>query len=302
MEKKGMDSLKPNTLITDDTLRETAQHGSSDFPLAYYLEDIWKADFHCIDWHWHYELEFLSVTEGSQLCLVGTEQIELSKGYGMFINSGVLHRFEAKASVVMPNIVFSPLLLSPKESLLYEKYIHPVLLYAPACQILDPQIDWQNQILLLLREIYALQEASEKQELQTVQRLLQLWGILYEHMNLSPETLPPKRLDARQARLQIMMQYIHDHYQEEVTLEEIADAASVSKSSALHVFQSCIQIAPVAYLIQYRLMRAAELLNTTTKPVSTIAVETGFSSAGYFCRKFKARYHISPNEYRKQRL
>lgn len=41
-----MDSLKPNTLITDDTLRETAQHGSSDFPLAYYLEDIWKADFH----------------------------------------------------------------------------------------------------------------------------------------------------------------------------------------------------------------------------------------------------------------
>ena len=99
-----------------------------------------------------------------------------------------------------------------------------------------------------------------------------------------------------------MMQYIHDHYQEEVTLEEIAAAASISKSSALQIFQSGIQIAPVSYLIQYRLMQAAELLYTTTKPVSIIAIETGFTSAGYFCRKFKERYQISPNEYRKQRL
>lgn len=35
-------------------------------------------------------------------------------------------------------------------------------------------------------------------------------------------------------------------------------------------------------------------------PVSSIAEETGFSSSGYFCRKFKERYHMSPNSYRKQ--
>lgn len=98
--------MKPCTLATDDTLRETTQHGSNSFPLAYYLEDVWESDFHCIDWHWHHELEFLSVTEGSLSCLIGTEQIELPKGWGMFINSGVLHRFEAKAHTLIPNIVF----------------------------------------------------------------------------------------------------------------------------------------------------------------------------------------------------
>ena len=51
--------MKP-IITTDDTLRETTQHGSASFPLAYYLEDVWEADFHCIDWHWHHELEFLS--------------------------------------------------------------------------------------------------------------------------------------------------------------------------------------------------------------------------------------------------
>lgn len=217
----------------------------------------------------------------------------------MFINSGFLHRFEANASTLIPNIVFSPSLLSPKDSLLYEKYILPVLHSGPAFQVFDPQIAWQKQILTLLKEIYAVQELPEKRELQTLQLLLQLWDILYNHLDLTSNTSAVRRMDSKQARLQVMMQYIHDHYQEEITLEEIARSASISKSSALHLFQSGIQIPPVAYLIQYRLMQAAELLYNTAKPVSVIAAETGFTSAGYFCRKFKERYQMSPNEYRK---
>lgn len=286
-------------ITTDETLRETIQHGNNSYPFAYYPENIWQFDFHRIDWHWHHELEFLSVSKGRQLCLVGSNRIELSEGYGMFINSGFLHRFEANASTLIPNIVFSPSLLSPKDSLLYEKYILPVLHSGPAFQVFDPQIAWQKQILTLLKEIYAVQELPEKRELQTLQLLLQLWDILYNHLDLTSNTSAVRRMDSKQARLQVMMQYIHDHYQEEITLEEIARSASISKSSALHLFQSGIQIPPVAYLIQYRLMQAAELLYNTTKPVSAIAAETGFTSAGYFCRKFKERYQMSPNEYRK---
>ena len=58
-------------IATDDTLRETLPHGNSSYPFAYYLENIWQFDFHCIDWHWHHELEFVSVTEGTALCYVG---------------------------------------------------------------------------------------------------------------------------------------------------------------------------------------------------------------------------------------
>ena len=83
---------------TDETLRETVQHGNSNYPFAYYPENIWQFDFHRIDWHWHHELEFLFVAEGTALCLVGTSKIELHKGYGIFINSGILHRFEAQCS------------------------------------------------------------------------------------------------------------------------------------------------------------------------------------------------------------
>lgn len=107
------------------------------------------------------------------------------------------------------------------------------------------------------------------------------------------------RLNHKQARLQTMIQYIHDHYMEEITLEMIATSASISKSGALHIFQTGIHCSPVAYLIQYRLAQAAEQLYITQKSVSSIAEETGFTSSSYFCRKFRQYYHMSPNEYRK---
>lgn len=283
---------------TDDTLREIIQHGDSRYPFAYYLEDIWQFDFHCIDWHWHHELEFMTVREGTVFCLIGSEKLVLPEGSGIFINSGALHRFESHSRAIIPNIVFSPVLLSPEKSLIYEKYVRPVLSSSSNFQVLDPKISWQHGILSILEEIYRFQDREEPAELPTVQSLLQLWEILFRHFNISQNSGDPKPLNPRQARLLIMMQYIHDHYREELSLSQIAASASVSKSGALQLFQSGIHLSPVAYLIQYRLSQAAELLHTTSKPVSTIAEETGFASTGYFCRRFKERYQMTPKEYR----
>ena len=288
-------------ITTDDTLYETVQHGNSKYPFAYYPEDIWQFDFHRIDWHWHHELEFMIVTEGSALCLVGAKQLELPKGCGLFINSGILHRFEAASSTPIPNIVFSPLLLAPEESLIYEKYVLPVINSSAICQIFDPQVPWQNRILQILLQTFALQECDEKNELQTAQLLLQIWDILFQHLDLTADSGKSRQLTHQQARLQTMMQYIHDHYRDDLTLEEIAASASVSKSSALHIFNKFIQMPPVTYLIQYRLTQAAGQLHITGKSVTAIAEDAGFANAGYFCRKFRQHYHMSPNEYRRKR-
>ena len=286
---------------TDETLRETVQHGNSSYPFAYYPENIWQFDFHRIDWHWHHELEFLFVAEGTALCLVGTNKIELHKGYGIFINSGILHRYEAQCSTFTPNIVFSPTLLAPEKSLIYEKYISPVINSAVPYQIFSPHTTWESHVLQLLSQIFTLQETEQDNELCTIQLLFQIWGILLKNINLNSNFCDTHRLNHKQARLQTMMQYIHDNYMEEITLEMIASSASISKSGALHIFQSGIHISPVAYLIQYRLAQAAEQLYTTQKSVFSIAEETGFTSSGYFCRKFKQHYHMSPNEYRQKK-
>lgn len=115
------------SVSTDETLRETMVHGSGDYPFSYYLDNIWQFDLHCIDWHWHYEFEFMTIAEGNVTCLIDTDKIELSQGQGLFINSSILHRFQSSAPTLVPNIVFSPAFIASKDSLIFNKYILPVI-------------------------------------------------------------------------------------------------------------------------------------------------------------------------------
>ena len=50
---------------------EIKQHGSSDYPFQYYYDNLELFDFHCIEWHWHREFEFLYVESGQVTCGIG---------------------------------------------------------------------------------------------------------------------------------------------------------------------------------------------------------------------------------------
>lgn len=287
-------------IITDETLRETACHGSSEYPFRYYLEDIWLFDLHCVDWHWHTEVEFVFVEKGTAVFQIGSGRHVLSAGMGVFINSQVIHRFEAAEIAVIPNIVFSPQLLSPEESLIFRKYIQPVLDSSTECLVLSPSVPWQKEAAGTLQAVFAAQ-GEESGEIKTVALLLKLWGILYQNMRLT-EQRPPAQMSAHtRAQLQIMMQYIHENYPRRISLDDIAGTVAMSKSSVLNLFHRYLHISPVRYLVQYRLKRAARLLVTTESSAASIAQDTGFENAGYFTRKFKELFQLTPGEYRKRK-
>lgn len=287
-------------ILTDETLRETVAHGSEEYPFQFYLEDFWLFDFHCIDWHWHPEVEFVFAKKGSVTVLIGSDRFTLEQGTGIFINSQVIHRFEVTENTITPNIVFAPHLLSPKESLIYQKYIQPVLSSSSEYQIFSEEIPWQKDILHLLQSVFALQEAENVSEMMTVHYLLQLWEILWEHIHPC-ETVSLSNSSARtRAQLQIMMQYIHNNYSTQVTLNDLASTVMLSKSSVLNIFQQYLHISPINYLIHYRLKSAAKLLSNTENSISSIAQSTGFEDTGYFCRKFKSLFGQTPGEYRKK--
>ena len=158
---------------------------------------------------------------------------------------------------------------------------------------------WHRELLSMLYQTYAALEQAKMQEYTIFQHVLQLWRILFQNAGIDPTPKKPRGNTLQQARLQLMMQFIHDHFTAKITLEEIANAASVSKSEALHCFHAGIGTTPVAYLIQYRLNRAAGQLLSTTASVSSIAMESGMDNVGYFCRKFRQEYGMTPSEYRK---
>ena len=280
----------------DECFLERIQHGEADFPFRFYKEDVWEFDFHCIDWHWHPEVEIVYAEKGDIECFVGTEQFTLAQGCGLFVNSGVLHRYEARESVFMPNIVFAPELLGATSGRIYQKYIAPIAESALSYLLFCPSVGWQREILQHLLDIFRLQE-QENTEMQTVSSLLGLWRQIVVHS----EPVCGQAADkGRRAQLQVMMQFIHANYKRQIALKDIAECVHISESRALQLFRQGIRLSPVAYLIQYRLKRAADLLASTDKAVAAIAFETGFSDAGYFCRTFRKHYHQTAAEYRRK--
>ncbi|WP_099468657.1 helix-turn-helix transcriptional regulator [Konateibacter massiliensis] len=286
-------------IVTDDTLRETLAHGTTEFPFEYYFDDIKKYDKQYVEWHWHNEFEFCSVEKGPIDLLVGQERIRMQEGDGIFINSGIIHRFEAPQEGLMPNILFAPEFIAAKHTAIYKNYIAPIALSKCSYIMLHRNVSWQCTILDLLDIIYEKAQKPVPMGELFIQNLVsKLWLELFPNIHDSL-SMPEDSKNARtQARLQIMLHFIHEHYAEKITLEEIANSANISKSEALRCFRFGVWTTPVDYLIQYRLNRAKELLLSTKSSVTEIALETGFENAGYFDRIFKKNFSVTPTKYR----
>ncbi len=288
-------------ITTDENLMETVQHGSSSYPFHFYYENLALFDFNCIEWHWHTELEFVYLESGTVTFWVGEKQFALSAGSGIFINSRILHRFYSPADAIIPNFVCMPSFIAPQDSFLYQKYVLPVISSSLAFQIFQVETDWQAEALAVIKQIIAVQNRASSRELATASLLQKLWLELYENADFSQTQCSTENSASSQARLQLMMQYIHQNYPQDILLDDIAGCAGVSKSTALNLFHRFLHLTPIHYLISYRLNEAALLLSKTEKKIVTISTETGFHNVDYFCRLFKKHYHLTPTEYRKKK-
>lgn len=288
-------------IMTDENLMETVQHGSNHYPFKFYYENMAQFDFNCIEWHWHTELEFVYIETGTITFWIGERQFELSEGNGIFINSKILHRFYSPAEALIPNFVCMPSFIAAQDSLIYHKYIAPIVSSALTFQIFHEDIPWQAEALSIMKQIIAAQDSASSCELITSSLVQRLWLEMYENTDVTYNEEPMNESASSQARLQLMMQYIHQNYPYDISLEDIADHARISKSTVLNLFRKYLRITPIAYLINYRLNEAALLLSKTEKKINTISEETGFNNVDYFCRLFKKHYHLTPTEYRKKK-
>ncbi len=91
--------------------------------------------------------------------------------------------------------------------------------------------------------------------------------------------------------------YIHSNYMKKLTVEQLAQNANVSVRQYLRIFKKITAATPVAYINQYRVYRAQELLLQKDDSVQKIALDVGFDDVNYFNRIFKQKVGCAPKEY-----
>lgn len=92
--------------------------------------------------------------------------------------------------------------------------------------------------------------------------------------------------------------FLLEHLQQDISLDDAAEACGLSKPYFCSLFSRFYGISPMEYLSRERIRRAALLLATTDLPVVRIAQATGFGSSSYFGKVFKKQLGLTPLEYR----
>ena len=84
----------------------------------------------------------------------------------------------------------------------------------------------------------------------------------------------------------------------EYNVERLSETLGLSRGHLHRKIKELTGITPVEYLRNYRLKQAALLLQQQRYSISEVAYQTGFSSPAYFTKCFKARYEVTPTEYK----
>lgn len=285
--------------------RESAIHGTPQFPMKLYTNNFrWYAN-NIIDWHWHPELEFAVVLDGSVRVTVGDSEFTVTAGEGFFVNSNIMHmELPDSPEPLMATLCFLPEFIGDcGGDLIYRRYVSPIVTDPVLRGMkLIPQIGWQEEILAAVREMYALsQRESWGMELKMRNIVSQLWYTLADNLRVEPqETQQRPASGLAERRLKTMLSFIQENYARELTVDEIAASANISKSECFRCFRSIISKKPVAYLNEYRLKTAADLLLDTDMQVTEICFACGFGHISYFGKVFRQFYGVTPKQFRTQ--
>ncbi len=123
--------------------------------------------------------------------------------------------------------------------------------------------------------------------------------IVSELSQLIISTFKEKNQSIRKEIL-IVQNYIHNHYDKELSIEVLASTVFLSPDYLSRIFKKSTGKSLYQYIRQYRMEQASRLLLNTTKKVIAIGIETGYPNYSYFCQSFNEYFGKSPEKYRQE--
>lgn len=280
--------------------KEIKEHGNYEFPVDVCTEAIQAYEQGMFWWHWHPEIELTLALSGEMEYHINDSVYHLREGEALFGNSNTLHagfQVEDKECTYL-SITFHPRFLYGYESSgLQTKYVNFITENGSWASLhLQGAAKWHKEIIAQMEEIYQLSlDKPMDYELQVHILLMQIWQKLYRYFS----QLPAKEEQPREntQRIQKIIAYIQEHYDQNVTLEEIAGQVNICKSECCRFFKKYMNMTIFEYLMFLRVQNSLPLLKRG-ESISVTAGKVGFSSAAYYGQIFKRYMKCTPKEYR----
>lgn len=290
-------------ILTDRNQKEIKLHGTYEFPIRVSHEHLSDYERGSFMWHWHPELEWTYVLEGMISYQVNQQIHILKPGQALLCNSNMPHTGHPvdNQDCHYVSITFHPRLLEGYQNSFLKKRYADLIIENPSlpCLALTLSEPWHEDILCNLKKIESLyhnQEQEEDFDFQIYLLLMEVWRVVCRHV----QTPGSGSADARNTvRLKQILAYIHEHYQEKITLDDISAEVNICASECCRFFKNHMRESLFDYLLNYRIEQSLTMLAKGNYTITEIAVQCGFSTPSYFSRVFREQMGYSPREYQK---
>lgn len=289
--------------IRPDTKEEILPGFTEEFPYIASYAELETFPEPMAPWHWHRAVEIFYMKSGTLEYTTPHGKWVFPAGSGGLVNANVLH-----TSKVMPcrdrniqllHLFDASFLSGGYGSRMESKYILPITSAAGLEMIpLYPDDPACAPMLEKLRQSFEIQEGEWGYEFRLRQQLTELWLEFFELARPRIERTEKHR--DGDDKIKMLMVYIHEHYPEPISIDQLAQAAHVSKRVCFRLFQENLHMTPLEYLRGYRLRMACQMLQKTKEPITQIAYACGLGTSSYFGKTFREHYGCTPAQYRKK--
>jgi len=284
-----MENIRPALEIIEPSF-------GSSFSLTQYSDNnISSAHF----WHYHPEIELVYVNGGSGKRQVGSHISYYTSGSLILIGSNLPHCGFTDEKTG-----------NKKETIVHMKsdFLGNDFFGLSEMKNINHLFDRAKAGLVFIGEtkkrIGSKLELIENQ--MPFERLLSLLSILNE----LEEATEYKVLNAEGFLMDLQMQdndkintifnYVKDNFQEQITLEEVADLVSMTVPSLCRYFKKITKKTFTKFVNEYRLVHASKLLAEKPISITEICFESGFNNFSYFNKTFQEFTGKSASQYRKE--
>lgn len=287
--------------MAEKNLKENTVHGSTAYPFAVY--EFSGTEKGHVDLHWHKESEIIYLKKGTFSLSINMKDYEVNAPALIIIGSGEIHSVSLNKENLESAVVFDLEMLSFEnyDGIQY-KIIRP-LLEKTLCfpQFIFPEYEVWDEVKALYENLAC--EGKKKTlsaYLKIKASLYQMMACLYEHDYLRNVREVNENDADRIDVMKRVLTYIRNDYGKKLTIEDIASVAGMNPQYFCRYFKRITGKTVTGYINDVRLGQAEKALLDTDEKVIEIAGSCGYDNMGYFIRRFRQNYGMSPSEYRKK--
>ena len=266
-------------------------------------ETIGKHDV--VSAHYHETIELLLCKKGKFEIVLDGKTDYLNEGDLAIVNSMEMHALKAIDEEVNMHLVVrvSPEILYNTTQTAFEmKYVLPFTMRTSTHQRIFRKSVIGSTDVPALMEAVIREEADKKYGYELAIRThignIFLWILRSWHSRGLNLNLDRGMNQESAARLELVFEYVEEHYDQPITIGEMAELCNVSYSYFSRFFKHHMNRNFSEYVNLIRIGKSEDMLAKTTDSITDIALAVGFTTTSYFIEQFKLYKNMTPKKYR----